>query len=605
LWRHHRQADSTTSSARLQVKPQFHDATKAAGINFVHYSGQKGISTILEQSVPGCAFADYDHDGWLDIYLVNGRDLYGRGVKSRNALYRNNRDGTFTDVTEKAGVPGTGYGAGCTWGDYDNDGDLDLYVTQWGKCVLYRNEGDGTFEDVTDAAGVGAMDYGEPFHTGAAFFDSDRDGDLDLYVCSYVKFRLDGLRYCAPIEGLKTNCPPQAYQGTASMFFRNKGNGTFENVTREVGMYDPKGKALSGVSGDYDNDGWTDLFVGHDGEEARLFHNNRDGTFTNVAANVGVAFASDGATMAAMGIDWGDYDNDGWLDAFIADFQNRPNHLWRNDRNGFFTEVSTPAGVANPSIHFLGFGAFFFDYDNDAWQDVFVCNGHVYPEIDQLRTDERYKQLNQLFRNVGDEKSSRKFVEVTQQAGDAFRVKLSSRGASVGDYDNDGDLDVLVINNGDAPTLMRNDAIRAPLRAANVSERNYANHFLNVQLVGAKMNRDAIGARVTVTVGGMTQMREVKGASSYFSHNDTRVHFGLGQNATVQRLQVQWLGGAQQEWQNVAADEFYRIVEGEERLQRQRTKVTRLRSSLPPLPQPLPQGEGSHAGGHGRLFPPT
>ncbi|MDW8365064.1 MAG: CRTAC1 family protein, partial [Abditibacteriales bacterium] len=504
----------------------------------------------------------------------NGRDLYGRGIKSRNALYRNNRDGTFTDVTEQAGVPGTGYGAGCAWGDYDNDGDLDLYVTQWGKCVLYRNNGDGTFTDVTDQAGVGAMDYGEPFHTGAVFFDPDRDGDLDLYVCSYVKFRLDGLRYCAPIEGLKTNCPPQAYHGTASLFFRNKGDGTFENVTRAVGMFDPKGKALSAVSGDYNNDGWTDLFVAHDGEEARLFRNNRDGTFTNVAAEVGVAFADDGTTMAAMGIDWGDYDNDGWLDAFIADFQNRPNHLWRNERNGFFTEVSTPAGVADPSIHFLGFGAFFFDYDNDGWQDIFVANGHVYPEIDQLRTAERYKQLNQLFRNVDDGRSSRKFVEVTQQAGDAFRVKLSSRGASVGDYDNDGDLDILVANNGDAPTLMRNDTIKATPRAASVSERHHASHFLNIQLVGTKMNRDAIGARVTITVGGRTQMREVRGGGSYFSHSDTRVHFGLGQHASVQRLQVQWLGGAQQEWHNVAADAFYRIVEGEERLQRQRIAVS-------------------------------
>jgi hypothetical protein len=266
-----------------------------------------------------------------------------------------------------------------------------------------------------------------------------------------------------------------------------------------------------------------------------------------------------------MGIDWGDYDNDGWLDPFIADFQNRPNHLWRNERNGFFTEVSTPLGIADPAIHFLGFGAFFFDYDNDGWQDVFVCNGHVYPEIDQLHTDERYKQLNQLFRNVSDASSNRKFVEVTPQAGDAFGIKASSRGAAGGDYDNDGDLDILVINNSDPPTLMRNDA-----RNTQHATRH---HFLSVQLVGTKMNRDAIGARVTIEVGDAKQMREVKSAGSYFSHSDTRLHFGLGSNATVQRLQVQWLGGKTQEWRNVAADRFYRIVEGDERLEQQKMKA--------------------------------
>jgi hypothetical protein len=364
------------------------------------------------------------------------------------------------------------------------------------------------------------------------------------------------------------------------MLFRNKGDGTFENVTKLAGMYDPQGKALSGVAGDYDNDGWTDLFVGHDGEEARLFHNNRNGTFTNVAPNVGLAFASDGATMAAMGIDWGDYDNDGWLDPFIADFQNRPNHLWRNDHNGFFTEVSTPAGVADPAIPFLGFGSFFFDYDNDGWQDIFVCNGHVYPEIDQLNSKERYEQINQLFRNLGGtaEKKGR-FVEVTQQAGDAFRVQAASRGAAVGDYDNDGDLDILVINNSAPPTLMRNDALSPtregeapakPAGSAGASPSRVVSHFLNVQLVGTRMNRDALGARVTIEAGGLRQMREVKSAGSYFSHSDTRVHCGLGANAVAQRLKVQWLGGKTQEWSNVAANRFYRIVEGDEKLHQQR-----------------------------------
>ena len=527
----------------------FVDATKQVGITFVHYNGKKDLATAMEEAGPGCSFCDYDKDGWLDVYIVNGRDLYGRGVKSRNVLYRNNRNGTFTDVTEKADVPGTGYGMGCVWGDYDNDGDADLYVTQWGKNVLYCNNADGTFADVTDKAGVGAMEFGEPFHGAAAFGDYDKDGWLDLYVGCYLKFRLDGLRYCMMEGRVKTSCPPQSYDGTPSILYHNNGDGTFTNVTKQAGVYKPNGKALSAIFSDYDEDGYPDLFVSNDGIEAYLFRNQRNGTFRNDAATAGIAFAAEGANMAAMGTDLGDYDNDGRLDLFIADFQNAPNHLWHNEGKGFFLDVTVPSGIGEPSYNYLGFGAGFMDYDNDGWLDIFVANGHVYPGVDELGTGETYKQINQLFRNLSGSGSDGTFAEATKQAGSGFLVKAASRGAAFGDYDNDGDVDVLVANNDDPPTLLRN----------NVGNRQ---RFLSLQLVNAH-GSDAIGAKVRVTAGNLRQVREARTGGSFFSHSDTRLHFGLGANSRVDKIEVKWANGRAQTFSAISADSFYRIVEGQ------------------------------------------
>jgi hypothetical protein len=300
------------------ASPRFVDVAEAAGLRFRYDNGRNGMSTMLEQNGSGCALLDYNGDGWLDAYLLNGRDLYGRGIVRRNALYENRGDGTFVDVTERVGVPGTGYGLGVAVADYDNDGDPDLYLCQWGRNALYRNQGNGRFEDVTQKAGVGGLDFGEPFHTGAAWFDYDRDGFLDLFVCSYVKFRQDGLRYCTLAGDILSNCPPSVYDGTPSLLYHNNGDGTFTNVTKKAGVFFPHGKALSVVTCDVDEDGWTDLFVGNDGTENWLLRNNRDGTFTNRAGAAGVAFAQDGATMARWALTLGDFNEGG--PAFRADF---------------------------------------------------------------------------------------------------------------------------------------------------------------------------------------------------------------------------------------------------------------------------------------------
>src|SRR5215470_14504700 len=371
------------------VAIQFTNITAIAGIKFVHFRGNQGIPINREIFGPGVCVADFDGDGFPDIYFVNGRDLYNRGIAARNALYRNNGDGTFTDITETAGVPGTGYGLGCVWGDYDNDGFPDLYVTQFGKNVLYRNNGDGTFTDVTDKAGVGALEIGN-FHAGATFVDYDRDGKLDLYVGTYVTMDPDTQRYCNIITVL-SSCPPKAYKGSPNALYHNNGDGTFTNVTKSAKIYEPEGKTLSVGAADFDNDGWPDIFIANDGIRAFLFHNLHNGTFEETAALAGMAYNQFGQPMGAMCISLGDYNNDGFLDLYISDFQGSSDHLWRNEGKGFFTEVSDQAGITLPTRNVLSFGGGFIDYDNDGWLDIFIANGHVYPEIEQVSAETKYK----------------------------------------------------------------------------------------------------------------------------------------------------------------------------------------------------------------------
>ncbi len=529
---------------------QFTNVTKAAGIGFAHFKGNQGTSTILEEAGPGVCVFDYDGDGWQDIYFVNGRDRYNRGIQTRNALYRNNGDETFTDVTDKAAVSGTGYGLGCVAGDYDNDGHSDLYVTQYGKNVLYHNNGDGTFNDVTDKAAVGAMEFGAVFHSGATFFDYDRDGRLDLYVGSYVAFGEKSRRSCLIGNGVPTSCPPSVYPGTPASLYHNNGDGTFTNVTKAAKVYQPGGKNLSVGASDFDHDGWPDLFVANDGVEFYLYRNNKNGTFTDVAMTSGIALTADGLTMAAMCISHGDYDNDGNLDLYVSDFQAVPDRVFRNDGKGFYDEVSDAIGIAAQTRSVLSFGGGFFDYDNDGWLDLFIANGHVYPEVEQAESKVKYKQINQLFHNNG----KGAFVEVTKDAGDGFIMPFVARGAAVGDFDNDGNLDVVIANNNDPPLLLRNSGAGR-------------NHFLNIKLVGlvsAKSNRDATGARIKLRAGNLTEFREISAGGSYFSHSDLRVHFGLGQNLKAEDIEIWWPSGTRRTFHNLEADKFYLIEEGKE-----------------------------------------
>ena len=531
---------------------QFTNVTKQAGIKFVHYKGNNGMAVIREEFGPGVCVADFDGDGFQDIYFVNGRDLYNRGIVVRNALYRNNGDGTFTDVTEKAGVPGTGFGLGCVWGDYDNDGFPDLYVTQFGRNVLYHNNGNGTFTDVTEKAGVAATESGTQFHAGATFFDYDRDGRLDLYVGGYVTFGRDSLRYCKFAEAL-TNCPPSVYHGSPDMLYHNNGDGTFTNVTSAAGIFQPEGKNLSVGAADYDNDGWPDLFVANDGLNAYLYHNEHNGTFNEIALLSGMALTGRGNIMAAMCISLGDYDNDGWLDLYISDFQKNSDHIWHNDGKGVFEEVSDQAGITAPTHDVLSFGGGFLDYDNDGWLDLFIANGHVYPEVEQVSPETHYKQINSLFHNQG----NGKFVETTKLAGNGFQTPYAGRGVAFADFDNDGLMDVVVGNNDDPPLLLHNGG-------------GTGNHFLNLKLVGTKSNRDAMGARIRVQAGGLSQIREIAGGGSYLSQSDLRANFGLAKAVLAETVEIKWPSGQQQVFHNVEADKFYLVEEGRDRLDLQK-----------------------------------
>jgi hypothetical protein len=531
------------SVAATQPSYRFKDVARQSGIQFVHYKGNNGVPTILEEAGPGVCVADFDGDGWQDIYFVNGRDRHGRGIQTRNALYHNNGDGTFTDVTTRAGVPGDAYGLGCAWGDYDNDGHPDLYVTQYGRNILYRNNGNGTFTDVTSKAHVDGMDFGTVFHTGAAFFDYDRDGLLDLYAGGYVNFGPESRQTCA-FNGAQSSCPPQTYPGTAAVLYHNNGDGTFTNVTKAAGLYQPEGKNLAVGAADYDNDGWPDLFVANDGKELYLYHNEHNGTFREVALSAGIALNEDGGTMAAMCISLGDFNNDGLLDLYVSDFQDHGDHLWRNAGSGVFEEVTGQTGIAATTIKYLGFGGGLFDYDNDGWLDLFVANGHVYPSIEDPKRGTHYKQISLLFHN--DRNGT--FSNVTQSAGSAFSIPHLGRGAAFADFENKGRLDIVVANNDDPPSLLKNSG--GP------------NHFVNIRLIGTRSNRDAIGARVKIKSGGLTQLREIQSAGSYLSQSDLRAHFGLGATAHIDAVEVDWPSGTHQTLKDLKGDRFYTLEEG-------------------------------------------
>ena len=525
----------TTVAAEQPTLPQFVDVTASAGISFVHSIGDDELSNIVESSGAGCVFFDYDNDGDLDIYLVNGRYLEtvssarGRHLAGqlKNALYRNNGDATFTDVTEKAGVGDTGFGMAAVAADYDNDGDRDLFVTNYGRDSLYLNNGDGTFIDVTQKAGVGS----ELWSLGASFFDFDRDGLLDLYVGGYLVFDPEYRNFYAA----EAFPGPLSYRGQKDILYRNKGDGTFEDVTRAAGVYSTKGRAMGVAACDIDDDGDEDLYVANDGMENYLYRNRGNGTFEEIALRTGTAFGQNGEATSAMGPEFGDFDGDGLIDLLVPDMGY--GCLYRNTGKGFFEEKSAEMGIAAVLGQYTSWSGNFLDYDHDSVLDVFIVNGdahHLEPEEDTL------------FRGKG----GRSFVDVSGASGPAFKLKAVGRGSAAGDLDNDGDLDLLVLNLNGPARLYRNDG-------------GNRGNWIMVRTVGTASNRDCIGARVRVKSGGTTQVRDIRSSSGYLSQGDFRAHFGVGKSQKVDRIEVRWPSGRTSTLDNVKVNQVITVTEPE------------------------------------------
>lgn len=532
---------------RGSASPWFTEVSAKAGIRFKHTDGRSGQRYFLETLGAGAAWFDYDRDGDLDIYFVNGAGLPGAefDVSPTNALYRNNGNMTFTEVTNGAKVGDGGYGFGCCVGDYDNDGWPDLYVTNFGPNILYRNNGDGSFSNVTEGTGVG----GERWSSSAAFADYDRDGDLDLFVANYLDYRLEDNTICHRGD-LRVYCPPADFTGVADVLYENKGDGSFADVTRESGVFNPEGKGLGVVWGDYDNDGYPDIFVANDTTADMLYRNNGDGTFMDVALFVGVALGAKGIPMGGMGTSFGDYDNDGWLDIAVTNFQDDPNSLYHGEGDGTFADASYASRLGGVSLPYVGWGVDFVDLDNDGFTDLFVGNGNIYDNVEMFDPGYTYPQRNHLFRNQGDGTLS----EISSQCGPGLSLNKVSRGVAFVDYDNDGDIDILVTNSNQTPDLLRN-------------ESSNQNNWLNLRLVGTASNRDAIGARVKIFAPGLEpQLREVKSGSSYLCQSDMRLHFGLGKASIVTRIEIRWPSGLDDTFEGIAPNQFLEVREGEKRL---------------------------------------
>ena len=519
----------------------FTDVTSEIGLDFKHTDGRSGRFYFLEELGSGAAFFDYDNDNDLDIYFVNGSDLpgYNSAKKPINQLYQNDGRGKFTDVTLQAGVGDLGYGVGCCVGDYNNDDYLDLYVTNYGNNVLYKNRGDGTFVDVTDQANVGDSRWG----SSCAFADYDNDGDLDLYVTNYVQFDFEKHKTCR-FNDVETYCQPQDFQGQSDLLYQNNGNGTFTNVTREAGVYNSRGRGLGVVWGDYDNDRDPDLYIANDTNDNYLYQNNGHGKFTNVAFYAGVALGENGEMGSGMGTDFGDFNNDGFLDLIVTNFQDEVAILYKNEGNGFFSDITYISGIGEKTLSTLGWGTAFFDYDNDGDKDLFIANGHVCDNINQIYPEKTYPQTNQLFENLGNEV----YREMTAFAGDSLRRKAPSRGAAFGDYDNDGDIDILVTNSNSKAQLLRNDG-------------GNRKNWIKIQIVGETGDQSGIGTRVEVTCKSLVQIAEVKSGSSYLCQNDLTLHFGLDDHKVVDKVTATFLNGSVCETKPVSVNQTIRIYE--------------------------------------------
>jgi hypothetical protein len=520
--------------AKSSEIPIFVDVTQTAGIHFQHSFGDDEMSNIVEATGSGCAFFDYNGDGHLDIYVVNGcyldeiNDRAHSGIRSTNHLYHNNGDGTFKNVTDTAGVGDPGYGMGCVVGDYDNDGDPDLFVTNYGRDVLYGNNGDGSFTDVTEEAGVGDTLWG----VGAVFFDFDNDGHLDLYVGNYLEFDPEYRLYYAADEFPG----PLAYPGQRDILYRNNGDGTFTDVTEAAGVLN-EGRGMGVLSSDYNDDGWVDLFVANDAMENYLYRNNGDGTFSEVGFESGVAFSAHGDAASSMGGDFADYDQDGDLDLLVPDMVF--NAFYRNMGGGLFEDVSARIGIAEISGQYWSWGGDLFDYDNDGDLDILISNGDGH----RLDTQEEL-----FLANTPGPEGERVFRDAGGRSGDFFRHKSVSRGMAVGDYDNDGDLDIFILNLDQPSILLRNDG-------------GNKNNWLMIHLQGARSNRDGVGARVAVRAGDLTLVEEKKTATSYLSQNDPRLHFGLGDRERIDEVIVRWPSGVTQKLTDIDPNRIISVAE--------------------------------------------
>ncbi len=544
----------------------FTDVTAGAGL--LHAKNISGSVAnkqfLLEEMGCGVALFDYDNDGWLDIFLVNGTSLapVERDRQPISYLFHNNRDGTFTDVTKKAGLTRFGWGQGCCVGDYDNDGYDDLFVTYWGHNILYHNNGDGTFTDVSEQAGVAGS--GSSWGAGCCFLDYDRDGHLDLFVANYVNFDLAGAPkpgqagYCN-YNDIPVPCGPQGFAGGTNILYRNRGDGTFADVSQPSGIARPSGPSkmifvgrnwqptgsygMGAAAADFDNDGWPDIYVASDSAPSLLYRNNRDGTFRETAVSAGCALDENGVALSGMGVAVADYDGDGWLDIARTNFSEQVTTLYRNYGNGAFEDASIKAGLG-VNRKYLGFGVGFFDFDNDGWKDLFLANGHVYSQIAGRKLHVSYKEPKVLYRNL----RNGHFEDVSSKTGAALRVENLARGCAFGDFDNDGDVDAVINNLDGPPTLLRNDG-------------GNKNNWIMIKCVGTRSNRSAIGARVKVISGEHSQIDEVMSGSSYYSQNDFRLHFGLGRATKADRIEVSWPSGAKESFPNLPANHLVVLQE--------------------------------------------
>ncbi|MFZ0858536.1 MAG: CRTAC1 family protein [Candidatus Acidiferrales bacterium] len=520
---------------------RFEDITRQAGIHFIHNNGGFGKMWLPEALGSGVAFIDYN-DGWPDILLINGKDWPGHGARrTYMALYRNNRNGTFTDTTRQAGLDVEMYGLGVAVGDYNNDGCDDIFVTALGQNHLFRNNCNGTFTDVTKQAGLWGP---EEFSTSAAWIDYDRDGRLDLLVANYVQWSPQTDIYCTLDGRTKSYCTPQSYKGASLRLWHNNGNGTFTDVTKQAGLYDPTSKSLGITVLDANNDGWPDIFVSNDTEPNKLYINSHNGTFTERAVMSGVGFSEDGVARAGMGVAASDYDHSGYSSILVSNFSEQMVALYHNEGNGLFVDEAPHSEIGHSSLLTLGFGCFFFDYDNDGWPDVFVANGHIQRDIQVVQRPVHYAEAPLLFRNLG----GGTFADVTAKMGASFSIPRVARGAAYADVFNDGKLDILISTNSGPAVLFRN--------------QGGANRSLRIKLMGVKSNRDGLDSVVRVTSSGMTQDKMLTSGSSYLSSSELVLTFGLGQNIRADKVEIRWPSGQVDHLANVSAGQTITVKEG-------------------------------------------
>jgi enediyne biosynthesis protein E4 len=529
----------------------FTDIAKQAGVNDTNvYGGIDSKKYIIETNGCGVAFFDYNNDGWTDVLVSNGTKLEGfpKGQEPTIHLYHNNKNGTFTDVTIKAGLRLTGWGAGVAIGDYDNDGNEDLFLTYYGQNVLFRNNGNGTFTDVTKKVGLptGSVRWG----SGATFIDYDRDGKLDLFVANYLKFDVKtapepGKGSTCFWKGIPVNCGPKGLPTDTNLLYHNNGNGTFTDVSDKSGVSKVMGRySMTSIVTDFNSDGWADIYVACDSTPSTLYRNNKDGTFTDVSLETGTAYNEDGNEQAGMGVTVGDYDNNGFPDIFKTHFADDLPILYKNSGKGFYDDASRLAGFDH--TRYVQWGTGFADFDNDGWADIMTATGNVYPEVEKYFKEYPHRSPRLLYQNLG----NGRFKDVTAQSGTGISEPKSSRGAAFGDFDNDGDVDALVMNMNEPPLLLRND-----LKSDN--------NWLSIKLIGVKSNRSAIGSKVTIKIGEKILMQEVTSQTSYYSHNDFRLHFGLGANKQVDSIEIRWANGDTETVKNIASNQFISIKEGD------------------------------------------